>query len=472
MSTTATPASNPGAAPVHGPLGLRKAASQAGTDLFASLLALVGDTRQGGALAADPAASESLLSDPLSTDSTLPEPLLGDEASNPLSGLLNWTYPSGLGELSVRAEAAGQIRSEPLSTGARFQTPTPAQAAGSTSDARPTPGIDLGDLGLAAVSPQDSTDNPAPAWLAKGLAAVPATPLAIGNPAPAPVAQAVSLAQAVPRMPAPVGPTASETPGAASADRIRKSGPSLTATLQARDAIGSETARFQPHAPSAGGRSTVTLDSRMVTTGWRSTEADTPTLATAAAAVSELRRAPGERSAPRDQLAPLAAEPGALAGRPADATIPSKGEALTELLQGSPEAEGETPGHLGTHQLRHASLRVGEGSAEAIDVQLKISGQEVRVDFRTDNAETRQGLQQSASPALGDLLERSGMQLGSVSVGGQSLTSGGGQSSGSGGDAERRHTAQASRTGGTTGAAPAAPTRPRTDGSRPLDVFA
>jgi hypothetical protein len=164
----------------------------------------------------------------------------------------------------------------------------------------------------------------------------------------------------------------------------------------------------------------------------------------------------------------VSAEPGALAGRPTEAAALSDGQATTDGMPGTPEAE--TPGHLGAHQLRHASLRVGEGSAEAIEVQLEISGQEVRVDFRTDSAETRQGLQQSATPALGELLERSGMQLGGVSVGGQGLAGGDGR--GSGGDAQRRHTGQDGRTGAATEAAPAAPVRPRTDGSRPLDVFA
>jgi hypothetical protein len=155
--------------------------------------------------------------------------------------------------------------------------------------------------------------------------------------------------------------------------------------------------------------------------------------------------------------------------KPSEPSLRAEGDASSPQAQA---AELETPGHLGAHTLRHASLRVGDGSAEAIDVQLSITGQEVQVDFRSDSAETRHGLQQSAAPALGELLERSGMQLGSVSVGGQGLASGGGQGAGAGAGGERRSPQRDARATGSAEPLAPAVARPRADGSRPLDVFA
>ena len=483
MSTSATPASTSAPSPVQSPAGLRKAAAQAGTDLFASLLALVGDTRQGEALAADPLAADSALPESagagadLSADASWNTPL-----NNPLSNLLNWAYPSGLGDLSAMAEAPGRGGAELLAHGAGRGAPTPL-GLGASPEQRPTPGIDLSGLGLTPVVPGEKPDAHTTALLARGLpasipASTPTTTLPAATAAeavplqatPAPlVNQAVNLAQTGTRATVLAGQPAAETPSSSAVDKGRKSGLSVTATLQARDAAGHDMARLQPHALPPTPRSTVALDSRLGSTTWRTTDLETPSLAPAGALTSELRRASGDRPAPRDLLAPLAPEVSLAAGKSSEAAPRTEGEARADHLPGSPEAELETPGHLGAHQLRHATLRVGEGSAEAIDVQLSISGQEVRVDFRTDSAEARQGLQQSAAPALGELLERSGMQLGGVSVGGQGLASGGGQ--GSDADAQRRSPERGARVTESTEPA-AAPARPRTDGSRPLDVFA
>lgn len=144
-------------------------------------------------------------------------------------------------------------------------------------------------------------------------------------------------------------------------------------------------------------------------------------------------------------------------------------DAAQELAQPDPLAdpEAEQISHWSAQNLRHASLRVGKGGEDAIDIQLTMSGQEVRVDFRTDNAEARASLQQGADASLGELLQRSGIQLGDVSVGAQ------GQRQDS---AERRSPAPASlRQQAETAAEPLASpaiSRPRADGSQPLDVFA
>ena len=143
----------------------------------------------------------------------------------------------------------------------------------------------------------------------------------------------------------------------------------------------------------------------------------------------------------------------------------------------SPETPAEEPlpeeATLSPHALRHASLRVGENGEDAIDIQLALRGEQLNVDFRTDNAEARASLQSQASETLSDMLERGGIQLGQVSVGAQS------QESNRQGDAEARHTVSAAArrnatsataSGNDEGLRPAAPPR-RSDGSRPLDLF-
>ncbi|MDO9438571.1 flagellar hook-length control protein FliK [Hydrogenophaga sp.] len=135
------------------------------------------------------------------------------------------------------------------------------------------------------------------------------------------------------------------------------------------------------------------------------------------------------------------------------------------------ETEGPTVSHWGTQHMRHASLRVGgEGGADAIDIQLQVKGQEVQVAFQTDNAEARAQLRENAGASLADLMQRSGIQLGNVSVGSQGQPSGGHAQS----DAGAR-TASIGRAGATAEATAGRPLQQqplRSDGSRPLDVFA
>lgn len=136
-----------------------------------------------------------------------------------------------------------------------------------------------------------------------------------------------------------------------------------------------------------------------------------------------------------------------------------------------PATQADEPteiGHWGTGALRHASLRVGEDAATAIDIQLKVQGQQVDVNFTTNHPEARDALREQATAALSELLQQSGLGLGGVSVGGQ------GQSR----DPSREQApgpstvqlGQARRAG--QEAEGTAPARPRTDGNRPLDVFA
>ncbi len=133
------------------------------------------------------------------------------------------------------------------------------------------------------------------------------------------------------------------------------------------------------------------------------------------------------------------------------------------------EAEELVEAHWGMPPLRQASLRVGEAGEDAIEIQLAMTGQELNVEFRTDNSEARASLAQEASKSLGDLLERSGIQLGNVSVGAQS------QQQGEPGRAPVQAPVQARARSAGVGDHTAAPApveqRPRSDGSRPLDLF-
>jgi hypothetical protein len=463
MSTSPAPASSStqSSTAVQGPAGQRKAAAQAGPDIFASLLALLGDTRQGGTLAADPLAHDSSLTGATHGD-------VDEDLNNPLSNLLNWAYPSGLGDLSGQSDAFGHTRADPSATStARAMLSSTALGAGSAQ--RATAGIDLSGLGLTSVSPDGQSRAQATALLAGGTAEgghIQTAPnLAASGQTPA-----SNLAQASARANLLAGQATADTSLSAAFNKGRKSGFSVTAALQARDAAGHDLTRLQAHALPTPPRSTVALDSRLANTAWRTTNPESPSLVPAGAGTSELRRATGDQPAPRDLLAPLALEATQVGGTSSDSSLRAEGEARTDHLPGHPEAELETPAHLGAHPLRHATLRVGEGSTEAIDVQLSIRGQEVQVDFRTDSVEAREGLQQSAEPALSELLERSGMQLGGVSVGGQGLTSGSGQ--GSDADAQRRNPRREARVAESPEPAAALVSRPRTDGSRPLDVFA
>mgnify|MGYP001757310121 CR=1 FL=1 len=121
--------------------------------------------------------------------------------------------------------------------------------------------------------------------------------------------------------------------------------------------------------------------------------------------------------------------------------------------------------------VRHANVRVGEAGENPIDIQLSVDGQAVQVSFQTDDAQARDSLARDASAALGELLQRSGMELGSVSVGGQSGTSQ--QQSGDLATPQQTPKAPAqARAQADAGPAPAAarPAR-RPGGERPLDLF-
>ncbi|MEZ5704100.1 MAG: flagellar hook-length control protein FliK [Burkholderiaceae bacterium] len=149
---------------------------------------------------------------------------------------------------------------------------------------------------------------------------------------------------------------------------------------------------------------------------------------------------------------------------------------LDAALASEEELDGQA--FLSPNQLRHANVRVGEGTDEAIDIRLSLEGDAVNVDFRTDNADVRAGLQSNAGDALSDLMQRGGVQLGGVSVGAQSQQPGGQPGNPSGaptrvGAANGRSatSANATHTPGDE-LRPRNPTTRRSDGGPSLDLFA
>lgn len=148
-------------------------------------------------------------------------------------------------------------------------------------------------------------------------------------------------------------------------------------------------------------------------------------------------------------------------------------------LLATPEAptEAELPplSHWSTQQLRHAHLRLGDGGLDSLDIRLSMKGQDLSVDFRSDNAEIRQSLAQQANLSLASLLERSGIALADVSVGAQNRQPGGQGAASDQGQGSAQNGRGA--IGRADGADPASAAQPlaqlamRADGSRPLDLF-
>lgn len=426
--------------------------------LFASLLGLLSATRDlpadGAGLGVDdpPAPGRRTLgqgSDELGEDPALA--LLPEASDNPLAALLAWpgapvamdaaaelpgANPAGTGAASLPAAASagnenltGQA-GQALATnaeGATGATPLPADMTvldqPTEPDAQTLAALSRGNAGAEALrnaQGQPATDATRNAS-GKG-AAHPATwhsTTAIGNAA----AQSVSTTR--------------------QAFNISVTGHTDSLAAQVR--------------------STVTLDDRF------NAAATTAPLAAGAAGAGLVSAAmpgadagsgqPGQSS---EQASPEGAE---YPLEEADASTPF--ETLTEE-----DAAGL--GAWNPQNLRQASLRVGEGSEEAIDIRLSLAGEELNVDFRSDNAETRASLQQSAGAQLSDLLARSGIQLGGVSVGAQQQGQGQPGQPGEPGSQTGTRGARAPAASDAGAAAsvqaPAQP-RPRSDGSQPLDMF-
>lgn len=395
----------------------RANADKPAEDLFASLLSLVSDTHQAPAETAGDTATDAAADD--------------KTEENPLAALLAWGVPG-------TATAGGSVATGSAST-------SPASAEGAAREG----GIDIS--GMTRV------DEAAPAL-------------------PNAATQARAAAASRPAF-SPLNPNAAATSPTAAAQRATD-GNALAAGAPAmvwqRGAVSStEALQQQQSAQFAQVRATVALNERL---GVSSTGAEVGTNPTGPREFTLSGPAASTPATGPSQDGSLTAASGAAPGDSSGSNDPSS-QSFTDQGNGdgrSPaearaDAEAPTVSHWGTQHMRHASLRVGGEGTDAIDIQLAVKGQEVQVAFQTDNAEARATLRESAGESLADLLQRSGIQLGGVSVGSQ------GQAPGDGGYQPRPASLSTDTLGRASQAAePAArpAMAPRTDGSRPLDVFA
>ncbi|MBU7572930.1 MAG: flagellar hook-length control protein FliK [Hydrogenophaga sp.] len=397
----------------------RANADKPAEDLFASLLSLVSDTHQTAAT------------------NTLPDGEAANDAQaetddptedNPLAALLAWGLPG------TTASATG--------TGAAA-TASPGKAEGTAREG----GID--------VSGMTRVDEAAPTL-------------------PHPAAQARAAAASRPAF-SPLNPNAAAATAAQRAGESNALPGGAPAMVWQRGAVSSTDAlQQQQSAQFAQVRATVALNERLGVASAGTEVGAGPTspreFALSGPAASATATGPAQDGS-------LTAAGGTAPGDSSGSNDPSS-QSFTDPSNGDgrqpadarADAEAPTVSHWGTQHMRHASLRVGGEGADAIDIQLAVKGQEVQVAFQTDNAEARATLRESAGESLADLLQRSGIQLGGVSVGSQ------GQAQGDGSSYQPRPAGLSTEALGraSQAAEPAArpAMAPRTDGSRPLDVFA
>ncbi len=369
MSTT-TAASSPASSTQHTPpaqQGARPAQGQPPADLFSQLLALVGD---GAAL--DTAGDTG----PLTEAAADADGKDAETDTNPLAALMAWVAPTPQDGALAAAPGASGLVAETRSQDSRAErqaelgekAPAGARRAGtgwqaaSVNGTAPSPSA-LG-AGLNARAPGlGGGDVPAMHW---SRAAAPAE---AGGASAWPVRSTVALDARLQQGSAPAGLAAA---WAAAENRDEPGLPGAAAPLGAR-AVGDAAATLV----SAAGAS---ADAGL---GGDSSGADSG---------GSLGEHASEQNAPQD---PYAA--------PAD-------------------AEAVEVQHWGTGALRHASLRVGDGGAEAqnaIDIQLKLQGDEVQLDIRTDDAAARELLREQAQASLGERLQQGGLTLSEFSVGSQ-----------------------------------------------------
>lgn len=446
MSTTPAAASataNPGshasarAQTAQGPG--RAAQGQAGGDLFSNLLMLLSSTREGGEDALAPVTD---LAGADASDARPDAPSQALSTENPLAALPGWpgmtpaTLPAASGKGGAAAGAtAGTEAAARLSADRALPSAATAAPEGTPTDAEAQQAL----LDAARDQPPQVTTT------------------AAATPAAKPARHGTAWRPTV------GGPGAASHPVAAAG-----AGP-------ARDLPAHQLLQTSQ---SAGVRSTVALGERSAAV--REAEA-AGTLPGPAAGPNAGSGAPaaggggsGASTGGQDGQGPAAG----WGPEPGGETEPFAARDAQDMPAWPTEAGGEDAdaqaGNLwAAAPLRHASLRVGEDGQDRIDIQLNLSGQELRLDFRTDSADVRASLAESAAPSLGDLLQRSGIELADISVGAQ--TSGDGQPPSSrqpGTPATPAATGRGTRQPSASPDPVAAPSRPRSDGSRPLDLFA
>jgi hypothetical protein len=379
MSTTAASTNPPPHAPQASQTGVRPAhlqgqRTQAPADLFAALLALAADATD----ATD--GSEPLAATP--DDAAHGDEQRADDHDNPLAGLMFWQPRGPLEQNAARSSADGAIDT------ARGDSPREPSVNSTRSDTADTSNtIETTGTAVQPASPRAS----GPSWQVMATRAAQTAPAGAGSG------------------------TANGTGSEAPATRWQRVAPDTHAST-----------------PAWGQRSTVTLDPRFPTGSQGPIFQPLPTAADRAAA-----------PAFADEMAPIATgarvaggdpAPAAANGPSAQADLAGGGEGgdAGETPPGSDNPGEEAQAHQGgdaeavevqhwggAHGLRHASLRVGEDAARAIDIQLALRGDEVQLDIRTDDSAAREALREQAQAALGERLQQGGLHLGNVSVGAQ-----------------------------------------------------
>ena len=448
--------------------GHRKVGQQDAADQFANMLSLLSATADTPALpqATDTMASASATAAAAATPdlaASLPSgPPAGGDAT--LAAMLQWAglpQPGAAGRsLSGQPDPAA-----PPVTGtttaatdlSALPTTTPAAPQVAPAATGPGPGTTPPDPMLQGMQALTQAEAPDAQTLAALPAELPAAPSPAATPAPV-EATAAGTANAVATRPANSGRSPTAVAG--------------THSLQQTHHAQAQTERLQVpgHTEVAVSvRSTVALDERFAS---MAAIVETPLAATTGAAA--VAAASSSDSGGTDLSGQAGSEGDAGSQTTAADTAPSD----DEDSDGEPWADDRwaqadnNPDAFGAPTLRQASLRVGEDGEDAIDIRLSLTGQELDLGFRTDNADARAALSRHAE-GLAELLQRGGIQLGDVSVGSQTSQSAG-QDAQQAAGRNLPNAAGASRVKGTgtvTDAVPAAPLRPRSDGSRPLDLF-
>lgn len=452
MSSTSAPASQTASSSTSqtaqanraGQQGARRA-TEPGADnsLFANLLSLLADTHDQ----AQPDLGAALIA---SEDEALPG---GKDApeDNPLAALAGWPGSPVPAETGHAASADPQRGDAPVDTAADID---PSMQAVD----EPAPEIDMAADRAAHESPQGlAGTTQRPQASPKGLSAT-----------------ALAQAQSI------------KTGAASHAATAAVQQPDSNGMMWRRTGGGvAEGASFSGSAQLASVRSTVTLNDRFghhlagpgpgpvvardaAATGFASVQASNGTNGTTGAA--SVSGAVGGADASMAAGSASGADTAGGGDHADDSHSAGQDDQNPDAHEAFAEAEGQQISHWGTQNLRHASLRVGQGGEDAIDIQLSVKGQEVQVDFRTDNADAQASLKNSADESLAEMLQRSGIQLAGVSVGAQGQ---GADRNGTPGESGAARTSRtANRLAGTTAATEAPRAAPlRADGSRPLDLF-
>lgn len=440
-----------------------------GNDLFAQLMLLLGSGSDApAALLPEAGAATPVSATPPSAADALPDTAATD---NPLAALLAWTGVVQPQTPAAAGRSTSSAESDAMTASVDGNTVLPGQ----TKAEAPLEGAVALPAGLQRLAQPEALDaNTLAAW---GRAQTTETPLDASVRPLTGAENADSLKRSVEaRTETTANPFAASRPAGPRNAPHGVPGVGLSGAPGLRMQVLRASEGLAP--PVLMARSTVQLDERFAQQARLQALNPTEPPAEVSAAAGEEPGSVGSDRArpPSNAVASATAE----SGGPVEAGATDSGghdpshpdgQAAASDTAAARQAEDDTAVAWNAQQLRQASLRLGEAGEQALDIQLNLQGQELQVNFRTDDEQTRAQLAQDAA-TLGEWLQRSGIELGSVSVGAQGDASGQqaqGQAASRGPQA-RRGEAASSTTGGAEPAPPPVQ-RPRTDGNRPLDLF-